>query len=88
MENGYFADIVGIIGVTFILSTYFLLQASYLKVSDFSYSLFNGIGALLILYSLAFHWNTASVVIEIFWFSISLYGVIRTWNRRKTENLN
>lgn len=83
MEIEHFADIVGMLGVGCILGTYFLLQASLIKVSDFRYSLINGIGALLILYSLFFHWNTSSVVIEIFWFSISLYGVVKTWIRKK-----
>lgn len=72
-----FADVIGILGVSFILSAYYLLQASVLKVRDLSYSLINAVGALLILYSLFFHWNTASVVIEIFWFAISIYGIFK-----------
>lgn len=77
-------DAIGLLGVGLILSAYFLLQASRMKVTDLRYSILNGVGALLILYSLLYNWNTASVVIEIFWFSISLYGVIRRWNERKT----
>lgn len=79
----YLVDGIGLLGVGAILVAYFLLQASRMKVRDLSYSILNGVGALLILYSLLFNWNTASVVIEIFWFSISLYGVIRRWKERK-----
>ena len=80
----YFVDGIGLVGVSAILAAYFLLQASRMRVTDLSYSILNGAGALLILYSLLFNWNTASVVIEIFWFSISLYGIIRRWKERKT----
>jgi asparagine N-glycosylation enzyme membrane subunit Stt3 len=78
-----FADIIGMAGVSCILGSYFLLQASVLQVRDLSYSIINAIGAILILYSLSFHWNTSSVVIEIFWFSISLYGIIAHRIRKK-----
>ena len=84
MEAGDFADIIGMLGVTCILGSYFFLQASLIKVTDFSYSLINGIGALLIMYSLFFHWNTSSVVIEIFWFGISLYGILKRWGAKKS----
>ena len=80
----YVVDGIGLLGVGAILAAYFLLQASRMKVTDLRYSVLNGVGALLILYSLLFNWNTASVVIEIFWFSISLYGVIQRWKERKT----
>ena len=79
----YLIDGIGLLGVGAILSAYFLLQASRMKVTDLRYSVLNGVGALLILYSLLFNWNTASVVIEIFWFSISLYGVVRRCKERK-----
>jgi len=82
--SDYFADIVGLSGVSIILITYFLLQASYIKVSDLSYSLINGIGSLLIMYSLLHNWNTASVVIEIAWFCISLYGVLKAWKKKQS----
>lgn len=81
-----FIDIVGLLGVGCILVTYFLLQASLMKVTDLNYSVVNGIGAILILYSLFYNWNTASVVIEIFWFSISLFGIITRWKQQKTNS--
>lgn len=79
----YLVDAIGLLGVGAILGAYFLLQASRMKVTDLRYSILNGVGALLILYSLLYNWNTASVVIEIFWFSISVYGVMQRWKERK-----
>lgn len=79
----YLVDAIGLLGVGVILGAYFLLQASRMKVTDLRYSILNGVGALLILYSLLYNWNTASVVIEIFWFSISVYGVMQRWKERK-----
>ncbi|CCB85503.1 MULTISPECIES: CBU_0592 family membrane protein [Parachlamydia] len=78
-----FADVIGMLGVGCVLGAYFLLQASLVKVTDSYYSAINAVGALLILYSLFFHWNTSSVVIEIFWFGISIYGEILRWIRKK-----
>ncbi len=70
-----FANIVGIAGVGLIILAYFLLQADKLKAHDLAYPLLNLVGALMHLYSLFYFWNWASVVIEIFWIAISLYGL-------------
>lgn len=68
-------NIIGLIGVGLIVLAYFLLQAGYLTNDRLAYPLLNLIGAVMHLYSLFFAWNIASVVIEIFWIAISLYGV-------------
>ena len=85
MELRLFADIIGMLGVGCVLGTYFLLQSSLIKSSDLRYSFANAIGALFIFYSLLFNWNTSSAVIEFFWFTISLYGGIKEWLRKKAE---
>lgn len=69
------SDIVGIIGVVIILISYILLQFEKMKAKSIAYSVMNLVGAVLILYSLLFNWNLASVVIEIFWILISLFGI-------------
>lgn len=71
-----FVNILGLFGVAFILVAYLLFQIEYLK-SIFWFSLYNMIGSLLILVSLYHEWNTPSVVVEIAWFFISLYGVLK-----------
>lgn len=69
------ANIIGLAGVGLIVLAYFLLQTGRLSSRHLAYPLLNLVGALMHLYSLFFFWNVASVVIEIFWVAISLYGV-------------
>lgn len=71
-------DVLGILGVTLILVYYFLLQAGKCTANTPSYSIANLIGSCLILISLWFNWNLASVIIEVFWLGISLYGLVRS----------
>ena len=40
--------------------------------------LYNLVGASLILLSLCFEWNFPSVVIEVFWALISLWGIVKS----------
>ena len=42
------------------------------------------IGASLILISLFYEWNFPSVVIEIFWVAISLYGMAKALRERRS----
>jgi len=75
-------DFVGNIGVVLILGSYYWLQAGKTTVEDMSYSLVNGLGALLILVSLYRDFNLSAVIIELVWLAISIYGVWRIWLRR------
>ncbi len=75
-------DIVGLIGVAFIVGTYFLSQIGRMKVDQPLYPALNGVGALLILYSLAFTFNAASFVIELFWLAISVVGLARGFMKK------
>ena len=71
------SDIVGTIGVILIIFAYLMLQLQKLSSTDISFSIINITGSLLILYSLLFHWNLASVIIEVFWILVSLIGIYR-----------
>ncbi len=70
-------DVIGAIGVTLIIATYFALQAGRLR-TGFRYSLLNGVGAAMILYSLIFDFNLAAFLVEAFWLAISVYGIYRS----------
>lgn len=70
-------DVIGISGVVLVLLTYMLLQFDKIDSKGFWYSFINLMGAVLIMYSLFYTWNLASVIIEIFWIMISLYGLWR-----------
>ena len=68
-------DILGTLGVGAIVLTYVLLQLEYLRSPQLIYSLLNAVGSALILVSLYFSFNFPSVIVEIFWLLISLFGV-------------
>lgn len=75
-------DIVGLFGVGFVVGTYFLSQIGKMDVNRPLYPALNGIGALLILFSLMHSFNTASFVIEMFWLLISVVGLVRAFRAK------
>lgn len=81
-------DFVGIIGVSLVLLAYYLLQIGSIKGEDYLYSLLNLCGATFILVSLYFHWNLASVIIEIAWIIISFLGLWRRISYKTKSLLN
>jgi len=78
-------DYIGLAGVVVTLLAYLLLQMGFYKIEDISYSVANAVGALLILVSLVFAWNSSSVAIEVCWFFISVFGIIKTIGARKKQ---
>jgi hypothetical protein len=78
-------DYIGLAGVAITLLAYLFLQIGFFKIEDITYSFANALGALLILVSLVFSWNSSSVAIEICWFFISLYGIFKTAFARKKQ---
>ncbi len=80
-------DFLGNLGVAMILWCYLLLQLQRLDVSAVSYSLYNGIGAALIIVSLVIDFNLSSFIIEIAWLAISLYGIGRWWYQHRKSSL-
>ncbi len=81
----FIPDVLGILGVLIILFDYFLLQIGKYAVSNLSFSVGNFIGSILLLISLWYNWNLASVVIEIAWCLISAYGIFRYYFRSKIQ---
>jgi hypothetical protein len=81
------SNIIGLIGVAAVLFAYLALQLNWWRAKDFIYSFVNLLGSLLILYSLYFHWNLASVTIEVIWFLISSYGIWKSaFVKKPSEN--
>ena len=76
-------DLIGLSGVVLLIVTYALLQLDRIDPKGFWYSFNNLIVALLVTVSLIYTPNLASIVIEVFWFIISFYGVVMYYNRKK-----
>ena len=79
-------DILGTLGVAVIILTYALLQLGKIRSEQVQYSLLNAVGASLILVSLYFEFNFPSVVVEIFWLLISLFGIGKYLLRQKPRS--
>jgi len=77
-------DFIGLTGVALLIVTYALLQLDKIDPKGFWYSFNNLCVAVLVGISLIYTPNLASIVIEIFWFIISLYGLIM-WRERQRE---
>lgn len=76
-------DIIGFIGIACVLTTFFLVQASKLSANSATYQLWNMLGCLLILVSLYYDFNLPSAIIQILWFCISAYGLIKNWRAKR-----
>ena len=80
-----YANHIGIIGVILTLIAYYYLNIGKLASESLMYSMLNFIGSWLILFSLMYHWNLSSVLIEIAWISISLIGIYRYYAAKKRK---
>ena len=76
-------DLIGLTGVALLIVTYALLQLDKIDPKGFWYSFNNLLVAILVTVSLIYTPNLASIVIEVFWFVISLYGVVMYYKRRQ-----
>ena len=74
-------DLIGFIGVGILISTYALLQLDKIVPKGFWYSFNNLLVAILVTVSLAYTPNLASLVIEFFWFIISVFGLWKFYTR-------
>ncbi len=76
-------DTIGNVGVAFMVGAYLMLQIGKLDSNDVAYSLFNGVGAALVLLSLSIEFNMSAFVMESFWLLISIYGLISAFKTRR-----
>ena len=68
-------------GVALLIGTYALLQFDRIDPKGFWYSFNNMMVAILVTVSLVYTPNLASIVIEFFWFIISVYGLWKFYTR-------
>jgi hypothetical protein len=78
-------DFAGNIGVALMVLAYLLIQTEKIRSRDLSYSLMNGIGALLVVVSLLYRFNLSAFLVESFWFVISIYGLLKFASERRAN---
>jgi hypothetical protein len=78
-------DIIGYIGVALLIITYAMLQLDKINPKGFWYSFNNMVVAILVTVSLLHTMNKASMVIEVFWFIISVYGIVMYFKRKNVQ---
>jgi len=78
-------NVVGNVGVLLIVGSYFLVQIRRMSALNPPYIVLNGLGALLILYSLWFDFNLSAFLIEVIWLGISLLGLVRYFLERRRQ---
>lgn len=73
LEN--ISDIIGLVGVTLMLTAYFLINIHRMTVKSLKYQFLNFFGSLMVLYSLYFSWNLSAAIVESVWMLISMLGI-------------
>lgn len=81
MES-WIIDAIGMLGTLLVVLAYCMLQLERTDPKGLTYNMINLVGAVLLLFSLCFHFNLASFVIEIFWIAASLVGL---WKYRRRQ---
>ncbi|WP_456242948.1 CBU_0592 family membrane protein [Spartinivicinus ruber] len=76
-------DGIGLIGVGCILIAYSFITLGKVTAESINYHLINIAGSILVLISLSWTPNLASIVIEVCWIVIGGYGVYKILKSRK-----
>jgi hypothetical protein len=76
-------DAVGTAGTLIVVSAYLLTQLRLIAASDVAFPVANLGGSLLIVASLVHNFNLASALMEAFWITISLFGILQCLRERR-----
>ena len=76
-------DILGTIGVGFIIAMYAMLQLGKISAERPVFSAFNALGAVFILVSLTYEFNLSAALMEGVWLVVSLYGLWKALSGRR-----
>ena len=79
--SGTLADIIGLVGSALMVGAY--AYSNIAKTLNFLlFNLLNLVGSLMLIASLAVHFNLASMALEIVWAAIALLGLAKAWAAR------
>ena len=71
------SQVASIVGMAMVVYAYLALERGWLSQRDIRLYIVNLVGSVLLLLSLLIHFNLGSIIIEIFWISISLSGLVK-----------
>lgn len=77
------AHIVGFLGMICVVLAYLAIEKNWVDRSDVRFYWINLVGATLLTLSLIVHFNLGSFMIEVFWFAISISGLVRISKEKK-----
>ena len=80
-----YVDFVGSTGTLIVVAAYLATQMRLLNSSDFIFPFINLLGSLLIGFSIYFHFNLASALMEFSWISISGMGILKNHKERRAS---
>lgn len=80
--------LAGLMGVALYLGAYALLQFRYISGTGYTYPFLNGAAALCVMISLIRDFNIASLLIQISFIAISIYGITRLFHIRNHINFD
>jgi len=78
-------ELLGVLGFVFYMLSYGLLQFGKISGHSYCYTIMNMLAAGLVLISLLHQFNLASVLIQVSWIIISLFGLARLWQQRRSK---
>ena len=79
-------EILGLAGVVFYLGSYAALQFDCIDAKGFAYPTLNFLAASLVLLSLMENYNFPSLLIQVSWITISLYGISKLLFKRSIND--
>jgi O-antigen ligase len=84
-----FMSLLGVFGTFCIVSMYFAIQIEKISVNNPVYSWINLIGALFLLISISYDFDIGDlggVLIEAIWIVVSIFGLIKFYNKEKQND--
>jgi len=69
-------EIAGIVGFCLYVVNYVLLTCKILNAEDKTFFVINGCAASMVLMGLMVSFNLASALIQVFWITISMFGIL------------
>ncbi len=77
-------DAIGSFGALIVVAAYFATQMRMMNSDDLAFPVVNLLGSVLIVYSLVYNFNLASMLIEGFWILISIVGIVQHFRLRRS----